>query len=252
MKGFDGPCGVAVNSDNYVFVVNNRSNRIKVLDGNGMDITTFGENGDVKFSHPRGIAITQDNHILVTDDHRIQKISMDGTLVAIVGVRGNKKLEFNYPCGIAVSPVTQQIYIADSSNSRIQVLNPDLSFCFMFGGDIQGEFMSPVCIAIDDGHNIYATDSNSLCIQKFTSSGQFLYQIKSQDFPLLPVGITIKRNVIYVAGGIGNQNLSAFTTSGRYIGSCFSQEGEHLEEITFDNEGNLYVCDYYNDSVLVF
>ena len=46
------------------------------------------------------------------------------------------------PAGIAISPITGQVYIADSGNHRIQVLNPDLTFSHSFGkkGSANGQF----------------------------------------------------------------------------------------------------------------
>ena len=71
--------------------------------------------GNVQFLWPRGLAITPDKIILVSDSPRIQKVSMDGDCIASVGEKGSVRPQFNGPAGIAISPITGQVYIADSA-----------------------------------------------------------------------------------------------------------------------------------------
>uniref|UniRef100_A0A1X7UY38 B box-type domain-containing protein n=1 Tax=Amphimedon queenslandica TaxID=400682 RepID=A0A1X7UY38_AMPQE len=111
------PCGVAVSDDNHVILTEFSGDCVTILDKEGKKVKSLGEeggSGNVKFSSPCGVAITPDKFILVSDKHRIQKISMDGYLIASVGKEGSGPLQFNTPHGIAISPITGQVYIADS------------------------------------------------------------------------------------------------------------------------------------------
>ena len=73
---------------------------------------------------------------------------VNGSLVLVVGVRSSVQC----PRGIAINKTTGQVYIADSCNHRVQVLNADLTFSHSIGGrgSGQGEFnilmMSPLIV----------------------------------------------------------------------------------------------------------
>ncbi|XP_041379458.1 RING finger protein nhl-1-like [Gigantopelta aegis] len=91
------------------------------------------------------------NFILVADNHKIQKISMDGKCITSVGKQGMDHWNLHVPRGIAISLITGQIYIADESNHRIQVLNSDLTFSHTFGlkGSAEGQLILPADVSID-------------------------------------------------------------------------------------------------------
>ena len=78
-----------------------------------------------------------DDHcnVFITDiyNYRIKKFSPDGRCVAVIGRKGNKRLQFRVPRGIAIHPHNNKVYIADSSNHHVQILNPDLTFLAALG-----------------------------------------------------------------------------------------------------------------------
>ena len=49
-----------------------------------------------------------------------------------VGQKGQELLQFNHPSGVEVHPYGR-VFVADSLNNHIQVLNPDLLYSHMFG-----------------------------------------------------------------------------------------------------------------------
>lgn len=76
-------------------------------------------------------------------------------LLDTVGSNGTFPLQFACASSIAVHPTTEQIFVLDRNNHRIQVLNKDLSFYRFFGrlsSDNKSykayEFVHPDCIAI--------------------------------------------------------------------------------------------------------
>ena len=264
------PCGVAVSDDGHVIVTENNGNCVTILDNNGKKVKSFGgKGGRVKFSKPRGVAITPDNFILVSDNHRIQKISMGGDRVASVGEKGSGPLQFDTPVGIAISPITGQVYIADADNHRIQVLNPDLTFSHLFGsgGSGNGRFDKPHDIAIDSQGLVYVADTDNHRIQKFTPDGNFVAQFGSKGWGLFyrpgqlnrPRGITIDTagtGLVYVSEE-GNNCVSVFTSDGVFV-SIIGMEGSNRNQfdiplgLRFDKKGFLYVCDYYNDRLVIY
>src|SRR5690606_9485434 len=95
-------------------------------------------------------------------------------------------LNFNTDYGIAdgqlFSPQsttldsTDNLYIADTANNRIQKLSPTGTFLLKFGsfGTGNGQFNSPHGIVLDSSGNIYVADYNNNRIQKFDPTGTFV------------------------------------------------------------------------------
>ena len=180
---------VAVTDDNHIIVTEYEGNCVTILDREGRKVKSLGGeggSGNVKFYYPRGITITPDKVILVSDSHRIQKISMDGYHIASVGKKSNGPLQFDTPHGIAISSITGQVYIADSINHCIQVLNSDLIFSHSIGigseGSANGQFQYPIDIAIDSQGLVYVTDKFNHRIQKFSPDGKFVGQFGTYGF----------------------------------------------------------------------
>uniref|UniRef100_A0A1X7V0N7 RING-type domain-containing protein n=1 Tax=Amphimedon queenslandica TaxID=400682 RepID=A0A1X7V0N7_AMPQE len=265
------PYGVAVIDNNDVIITEGSGDCVTILDREGKKVKSLGgkgESGNFTFFNPRSVAITPDKFALVSDDHRIQKISMDGYRKASVGkiskgLRG--PLQFKYPDGIAISPITGQVYIADSGNHHIQVLNPDLTFSHSFGseGSANGQFQSPTDIAIDSQGLVYVADQCNNRIQKFSPDGKFVGQFGTEGSGpgqlSYPVGITIDTaatGLVYVSEG-GNYRISVFTSDGVFV-SMFGRLGSNVDEfndpygLAFNKDGFLYVCDFGNDRLVVY
>ena len=265
---FKYPLGVAVSDDNHVIITERDDHCVTILDREGKKVKSLGGkggSGNVKFSFPCGVAITPDKFILVSDKHRIQKISMDGYLIASVGEEGSGPLQFCSPFGMAISPITGQVYIADTCNYRIQVLNPDLTFSHSFGskGSANGQFLYPRGIAIDSQGLVYVADCWNHRIQKFSPDGKFVGQFGTKGSGPgqlnLPEGITIDTaatGLVYVSERV-NDRISVFTSDGVFV-SRFGSKGSNIDQLNrphglvFDKDGSLYVCDINNYRLVVY
>ena len=268
---FNRPWGVAVSDDNHVIVTENNGNGITILDGERKRLRSFGatrRNRSFQFFYPSGVAITSDNFILVADgNHKIQKVGMaDGKCIASVGRTGSELLQFSYPAGIVISPITGQVYIADAANNCVKVLNPDLTFSHSFGskGSANGQFQSPIDIALDSQGLVYVTDSGNHRIQKFSPDGKFVGQFGNRMFSYfgkvnMPAGITIDTaatGLVYVSER-ANHRISVFTSDGVFVRS-FGSLGSNIDQLsspcglTFDKAGFLYICDFCNCRVVVY
>ena len=258
---FNCPWGVAVSDNNHVIITEYYGHCVKILDREEKKVKSLGGKGgssNAKFSYPRGVAITPDKFILVSDNHSIQKISMDGCLIA--SVEGSGPLQFNTPSGMAISPITGQIYIADRDNHRIQVLNPDLTFSHSFGseGSANGQFKSPRDIAIDSQGLVYVADYDNCRIQKFSPDLKFVGQFGNKKIGSgqlkEPVGITIDTaatGLVYVSEW-GNHRISIFTSDGAFVNNFGKESNICPYGLTFDRDGFLYVCDYFNACFIVY
>ena len=266
-----GPWGVAVSDDGHVVVTEftGRSVTIQTKQGKKSYFHLDVGKGKTKTT-PRGVAITPKELFYVSDDSiRIHKISMDGYMyiysVKSVGEEGNGPLQFNVPNGITISPVTEQVYIADRDNHRIQVLNPDLTFSHSFGskGSANGQFLYPRNIAIDSQGFVYVTDYDNHRIQKFSPNGKFVGQFGTKGSGpgnlKEPVGIAIDTaatGLVYVSEQ-GNNRISVFTSDGVFL-DRFGSKGSYRDQfdrpygLTFDKKGFLYVCDFSNSRLVVY
>ena len=109
-----------------------RDHYVRVFSPNGKKLVSFGSYGQLQgqFQYPMGTAVDKEGNILVADrgNHRIQKFTAQGKFLALAGAQGSKCLMFDRPDGIAFNDSNSKLYVADTFNHRIQVLNSDLTF----------------------------------------------------------------------------------------------------------------------------
>lgn len=269
LQKLDSPYGVSVSPSGIVAVVECSSNSVSVLDSKGHKMKSVGgkeggeKNGQAKFNYPRGVALTHDNHILVSDNHRLQKVTLDGKLVEIIGQPGMGDLEFNTPCGVKVHEEDGKVYIVESSNHRVQVLNPDLTFSHKFGsqGAGPGQFTRPRDIAFDLKGNIYITDAGNHRIQKFSPQGEYICSIGGPGCGAgqlsRPHGIAVDAYGMVHVAEVANHRVSSFTVDGDFVRS-FGEEGSGRDQfkgaggMAIGSDGRLYICDFYNKRVAVY
>ena len=273
VTGVKRPWGVAVCSGGHIAITEWGNNCVSIFYKNEQKLVSIGAEkttGSIELSAPRGIAITQDNFILVTDRHRIQKMTMNGVCIESVGgEKGNERLQFNTPSGLAISSITEQIFIADRYNHRIQVLNHDFTFSKFIGekGTGRGEFDKPRSVAIDNrGSFLYVTDCNNHRIQKFTLEGEFVAQFGSKGSGPgelnSPGDVAVDDDDLVYVSEWENRRVSVFTSDGDFV-RCYggnadddgSDDGSVFRAstgIAFDAEGTMYVCDFDNNSLVMY
>ena len=265
ISGLDNPWGVLITKNEEIVVAENGANRITILNKEGKKVKSFETVGtkEGQFTNPRGVAISHNGRILVTDNHRLQTLTFEGDCVKSVGSSetGNGPLQFNVPTGITVHPTTGQIFIADTDNHRIQVLNKDLTYSHSFGkkGSSPEQFNNPSDVTFDNEGYLYVADRHNHCIKKLTSTGQHISTFSSEGYNpgqiKYPSFIIIDNNLLYVSEW-GNDRISIFDTNGCFI-HCFGKSGSGEGEfnrprgITVDSLGNLYVSDTYNNRLVV-
>ena len=217
----NSPQGVAVSKSGDV-VVSEGNDCITLLNRHGIKKRTFGSTGSDKeqFQSPMGIAFTHDNRLLVVDcgNHRVQMFTLEGKFTKSVGQKGNGRLQFSYPQGIAVHHSSSKVFIADTYNHRIQVLNDNLTYSHMFGSrdSENGQFNEPVDVACDSHGNVYVVDASNEHVQVLTSSGQFIDKFSG---PLRPSAIAIdSMNTVYVCDDSSStQSVQIFNSKRQFI-----------------------------------
>ena len=264
ITGINCPWDVAVSKSGRIIVSEYYGGHcISILSRDGTKITKFGSQGssEGQFNGPDGVAITTDNHILVNDrfNHRIQLFTMEGKFLRSFG---EKEKQFINPAGIAVHS-SGLVFIADSGNHCIQVLHPDLSLFHKIGvkGSEPGQFLATNDVAFDSRGIVYVTDCNNHRVQSFSADGQFISSFGSRGTQpgqfLFPLGICIdSTDTVYITDR--NHRVSVFNTHGQFL-KCFGKKGNGEGELfnpegiaVDDTTGNMYVCDYSNNRVVVY
>lgn len=119
---FGRPMGIAIDSEDNVYVTDGGNYRIQKFTNTGGYITSWGSGGSDpgQFVQPGELAVDHENNVYVADtkNDRIQKFTSDGTFLSTWGTYGMGPNEFMEPRGIAIDS-DGYIYVADRQ-SRIQ------------------------------------------------------------------------------------------------------------------------------------
>jgi hypothetical protein len=232
--------------------------------------------GNGQFANPRGVAVDSSGNVYVADENnnRIQKFTSSGTFMDKWGANGGNGSwgsgngEFNMPWGVAVDS-SGNVYVADSSNHRIQKLASSGTFLTRWGanggdgssGNGNGEFRYPTGVVVDSSGNVYVADINNNRIQKLDSAGTFLTRWGTNggdgssgngngEFDG-PCGVAVDSlGNVYVADTANNRiqkfdgtTWSSFASSGQFYGPC---------GVAVDSSGNVYVADTNNNRIQKF
>ena len=173
--------GLAIDDQDQMFVTDVKLHHVLVFNKEHQPIAQFGASVLVS---PAGIAIDNDNRfVYVVDTQQDQVLVFDAdkyTLLRRIGTGGKQHTlttpgNFALPTNVAVDP-NGNVYVTDTLNDRVEVLDADGDFINQFGtpGDGPGHFARPKGIAIDrDGH-IWVTDEIQSRVQVFDKQGQLL------------------------------------------------------------------------------
>jgi DNA-binding beta-propeller fold protein YncE len=125
------PEAAKFDSSGRLFVSDLKNDRIQVFDGDGKLLLSFGRSGEGsgEFRAPAGIAFDRDDNLYVTEigNNRVQVFDNTGKFLTMWGRKGSAAGEFGSPHGIIVDRGTGYVYVADTSNNRVQVFKPILA-----------------------------------------------------------------------------------------------------------------------------
>ena len=127
----NNPRSIAVHyKTGHIYIADEGNHRVQVFTCNGDYLFMFSK----KMNQPRGICITH-NRVLVTqlDGDYINMYELEGKLIKSVGSKGCGEAQFNCPIGLAVSDRTDNLYVCDCHNKRVQIFTEDLKFHSMLG-----------------------------------------------------------------------------------------------------------------------
>ena len=262
--GVKRPRNIAFATTGEIVVCEQNVNYVSVFDSHYKHIRSFGNTGseERKLNAPLGVAVSADNTVFVAANHCVKKFTLEGQFIASVGSYGSGRLQFKFPWAIAYNGTNNKVYVCDTDNHRITILNTDLTFHGSFGceGSDPGQFNTPISITVDLKGNVLVVDSYNHRIQVFDASGHFLSVIT----PTTPeqriqksIGVSVgPDSCLYVVGHVLNR-VSIFDAGGKYIrsfGKRGDKDGEFKNPLCVAVDGEVYVhlSDTYNNRIQIF
>jgi DNA-binding beta-propeller fold protein YncE len=155
--------GIAVDSQENVYVSDEWLNQISVFDKDGKFLKKWStlERDDGQSHAASSITMDADDNIYVTDSrsHEVRKFTRDGKFLTKWGRYGADNGEFNGPCGVAVDR-EGNVYVADHRNHRVQKFTANGEWVAQFGspGTGRGRLHLPVDVAVDPEGDVYICD----------------------------------------------------------------------------------------------
>ena len=201
-------------SDNCIYIVDQLLHKVLVLSSNGEYRMEFGNNVLIK---PHSIAVFN-HHCCVSDESLNGIVWFDLCSSFMIGKvvsfpEGAGTAELSKPKGIAFD-AKKFLYIADSGNDRISILDEQLSIKLVFSGT----FQSPQDVKIMN-EIIYVLDCNPWsCIHVFTLSGTPIRSIISskRDYSFPAFFCFDFSGYLFISDGSTN-GVSVFSLDGKQI-----------------------------------
>ena len=166
--------------------------------------------------------------------------------------------EFRSPQGITTT--ITHLYIADTDNNRIQILDINGTYVSKFGsqGTADGQFNSPRAITTTTTH-LYIADTENHRIQIFDINGTYVSQFGSEGTAdgqfNSPQGITTNGTHLFVAD-TENHRIQIFDNTGNYAGQFGSNGGVDGEFRSprgiATNSTHIFVADSANHRIQIF
>jgi len=158
------PTGVAADpKTGRLFVADTYAHDIKVFDGAGRLLTSFGQRGEApgEFNFPTHLAFAA-GELYVTDtmNHRVQVLdAATGAPLRSIGTRGLYVGNLVRPKGVAVDS-EGNVYVIESYYDHLLVFDRTGRFLMGFGGVGQGsgKFYLPAGVWVDDRNRVFVAD----------------------------------------------------------------------------------------------
>lgn len=305
--GLASPFSIAADSQGNIYVADTNNHRVRVIDVSG-SITTFAGNGEQGFSgdggaattaaslnSPTAVAVDASGSVYIADSHnnRVRVVSQ-GVITTFAGngapgFSGDggaaTSAELNRPRGVAVDPSSNAVYIADTLNHRVRMVNGAGIITTVAGNGTQGFFGdnglaaasildTPTALAFDASGNLLIADSNNHRIRQIangtitTSAGNGTPGMSGDGGPAVNASLDLPMGVALDASGnlfIADSNnntvrrvdkqgvISTVVADGEqgYFGTTGPPGASALDTPTgvLNLAGNIYVADRNNNGI---
>src|SRR5665213_2507690 len=257
---FDSPRGVAMAPDGSLVVGDLGNSRIEVFSSDGTFKTAFGTRAPAggvgkpgEFNEPSDVAVGPDSTVYVADawDERIQKFDLKGKPL---GEFGGARYSFFSPRCITVDRAGN-IYVADTGNSTVKVIDPAGRLIKTLGGVGGGEgglSREVFGVAVNSHGEIFVADHGNRRIHKYSAlpSGAWIKDRKVPGWaasdPFWPHLAVDRQDLIY-AGDSGNGKIWVYDGDLNYRATLEGPQGQSpiaaIIGLAFSPAGDLWVAD---------
>ena len=134
----NGPNGLSFDSDDNLYVVDSRNDRVQKFTKEGGFLLGWGDSGtgEGQFNRPWGITIDHKGDVYVADwgNDRVQKFTPDGEYLMSFGSSQDEAGRLNHPADVAVDS-DGDVYITDWGKGKVRIYEPDGDILATLHGD---------------------------------------------------------------------------------------------------------------------
>lgn len=280
------PADVFIDISGNIFIADAANHRVqKWAPGATIGTTVAGGNGKGyalnQLDNPQGIFVDKNGTIYIADsgNHRIQKwtagattgIKVAGRMSPTGPLNGFGNDQFNFPSAVFVD-ASDNIYVADEGNSRIQKWGPGATTGSTVAGLVAtGNFPNPGSAAnqlnrpkdvyVDSNGTIFISDYQNCRIQKWTQGSSTGVTIAGQNKPgdaaeflAGPTNLFFDSSGNMFISDFGNHRIqkwapnaiSGTTVAGGKVAGSGSNLLSSPTGIFVDQAGNIYIADKDN------
>ena len=217
------PSGVAIDRAGHIYVADAGNHHVQKLAPSGTFVAEW-KGAERGFYGPRRIAIGPDDSIYIVDQGhtRVIKCSPDGGVLSVWGSKGSGDGQFDDPTSVAVDSTTNNVFVADPINKRIQVFDENGKFLTKWLVREWGQPVGFEDLTIDSqAGRLYASSTDLDAVLVFDFKGTRIGSLAPRPPDKLegPSALALTDRKLYVLNMAGNRisviDLEQIPTSSR-------------------------------------
>ncbi|HAH31842.1 MAG TPA: hypothetical protein DCL44_05960 [Elusimicrobia bacterium] len=151
-----------------------------------------------------------------------------------------------------------KLYVADTSNDRLQIFDSSGAFISAFGegGSKEGNFSDPSGLAVNDKGRIYIADTGNKRLQAFNADGIFLFAVGPKFGSVIlqkPVAVSIdnSKNIYILDAAL--KKVVVTDAAGKFL-KVWDNSGDLQNPVSmvYDGKGYFYILDKGASNVKLF